>query len=72
VKILGYNSCKLCFLPDYNLKNSLQINTKMKKMGLLDEVDFGLRHVRGSDGQRILSPFWNPNYDYSQQPVNET
>lgn len=72
MKFLGYNSCKLCVLPDYNLKDILQINMKMKQTGLLDVVDFRLRNVRGSDGQRILFPFWNPKYDYSQQPINET
>jgi len=70
-KLLGYISCKLCVLPDYNLKNSLQINTIMKQIGLLDGLEFGLKHVSLLHGQ-ILSPFWTPKYDYSQEPVNET
>jgi len=43
----------------------------MKQIGLLDEFEFGLRHVSRSDGQRFLSPFWNPKYDYLQEHINE-
>jgi len=43
----------------------------MKQIGLLDGVEFGLKHVSCSHGQ-ILSPFWTPKYDYSQEPINET